>query len=231
MTKGDIINAAFSRARISGLTRIAGPEDVALALDRLEDMAAMWEERNIRAGYYFENHPDPGTPHNIPRKFLGAFKANLAIQILADFGKVVPASLVSEAAGALSALCSATAVVTPVPYPARQPYGSGNNIRTGQVTKYFPDTELIEAEEFIIDEVKAFTESYNSYLQHLETISSYTITNSNTQAIDVYDDLLVTPNITFKVKAFEDGFATVTVTATTSIGRVIVRKINIEVKA
>ena len=230
MTKGDIINAAFSRARISGLTRIAGPEDVALALDRLEDMAALWDDKNIKTGYFFENSPNPGTPHNVPRKYLGAYKANLAVQILADFGKVAPASLVSEAAGALSALCSACATVTPVPYPSRQPFGNGNAIRVSQTTKYFPKTELVKSTVLTATEIQTFIESFSADLQHFEDLTSYTLTVSDTAVISVHSDSLATPNIYFAITALTEGLATVTLAVTTTLNRVIIRKINIGVQ-
>lgn len=230
MLKGDIITAAFSRARISGLTRTPSPEDTAMALDRLEDMAAMWSAKSLNTGYAFEDNPDPNTPHNVPRKYLGAYKANLAMQILADFGKEIPASLVAEAAGALSSLFSSTAKVTEVPYPGRMPIGSGNFIRTNKVSKFFPRTELVSAITLQATEVIVYSESYAAYLLQDETVSAYTIASSNTSIVTVSNDVLTSPDLTFNLTAVALGSTEVTIKATTSLGRVDIRRINIVVE-
>ena len=68
-TKGDIINRAFSALRISGITADPSPEDLELALGKLENMAAELAGRNIHTNFAFEDDPDPNTPHNMERKF------------------------------------------------------------------------------------------------------------------------------------------------------------------
>ncbi|MEE9311617.1 MAG: hypothetical protein V3V10_04315, partial [Planctomycetota bacterium] len=60
--KGDTINSAYSRMRISGITAQPTPEDLEVALERMEGMAARWFKKNINTGYNFEDEPDPNSP-------------------------------------------------------------------------------------------------------------------------------------------------------------------------
>jgi hypothetical protein len=66
-TKVDLISGAYSKLRISGLTVQPTPEDLELALTRLENtMAEIEGARNICLGYNFEDQPDPNSVSNIP---------------------------------------------------------------------------------------------------------------------------------------------------------------------
>ena len=96
-TKIEIINGAYSRMRISGLTAQPTPEDIVKALNRLEDMAEEFDGRNICTGYNFEDDPDVNSLHNMERKFWGPYKAILATRLLADFGKAASPELQREA--------------------------------------------------------------------------------------------------------------------------------------
>lgn len=124
--KIDIINGAYSQLRVSGLTVQATPEDVQLALDRLEDMASEWRSRNVDVGYYFEDEPDPDSIFGADRAYKQAFETNLAISLIPDFNKTVPQALAAKASATYSAMSSAVAQVCEVPYPSRMPRGSGN---------------------------------------------------------------------------------------------------------
>ena len=93
-TKIEIINKAYSQGRVSGLTVQPTPEDLSLALNRLESLAAEWADTNLCVGYNFEDSPLPNSLHNIPRKYWGAYESNLMMRLLADFGKeVIPAAI------------------------------------------------------------------------------------------------------------------------------------------
>ena len=52
-TKADLINGAYSLMRISGITVDPSADDLALALERLEDMAEEFAGRNIITDYNF----------------------------------------------------------------------------------------------------------------------------------------------------------------------------------
>ena len=57
--KADIIADAYSQMRISGLTVEPTPEDLELALVRLENMGAEFESRKMSAGYVLEENSRP----------------------------------------------------------------------------------------------------------------------------------------------------------------------------
>ena len=58
-TKGDIINQAYSKLRISGKTKIPDASDIELAIGELELIANEIESRNLCTGFNFEEEPDP----------------------------------------------------------------------------------------------------------------------------------------------------------------------------
>lgn len=233
--KGDIINAAYSRARISGLTTQPTPEDLETALDRLEDMAAMWGEK-ICTGYFFEDEPDPNTPHGLKRSYLTAFKSNLAINLLSDFGKTPHPTLVSEASGSLSSLFSACATTRQVNYPSRMPVGGGNQLRT-RWKNFFPDVQEApiecETQRMAEGDISDYVESFNSYLRQDETLDSYTITADS--GLTILSSSLESPNVLYRIEADEkdstSGMKTfeVTIVGTSSTGRVETRVIIFEV--
>jgi hypothetical protein len=95
-TKGDLINGAYSKARISGLTKQPTPEDNDLALVVLEDMMEEFFGLNIDVKYFFEDEPDSNTLHNVERKYWNGLKALLADRLLADFGTEPNSSLARQ---------------------------------------------------------------------------------------------------------------------------------------
>jgi hypothetical protein len=235
--KGDIVSAAFSRARISGLTKQPSPSDIELALDRLEDMAAMWKDRGLCAGYFFEDQPNPNTPHNLSRKHLTAFKSNLAMAILADFGKQPMPTLVAEASGSLSALYASTEDTEEIQYPSRMPIGSGNSLRWFKWRKFFPLVIPIdpscETIKIIVGDIKTLTEHFDSYLLQGEDISSFTIEESPGLNITASSNTLTDVNYTIEATE-QDGStnpfeAAVKIVVTTTDGRITTRLIAFEV--
>ena len=136
--KIDVINGAYSQLRISGLTVQATPEDVMVALDRLEDMASEWASRNVNVGYYFEDEPDPDSIFGVERAYKQAFETNLAINLIPDFNKTVPQALAARASATYSTMSSSVAHVCEVPYPSRMPRGSGNTFRYNRWRRFYP---------------------------------------------------------------------------------------------
>ena len=178
--KIDLINGAYSKLRISGLTVIPGGEEIALGLERLEDMAEQWEGRNVCTGYFFEENPDPNTPHNVPRKFWSAYKANLAMRLVPDFGKQIDPSLAKEAAAGFSFVSAKTALIREVNYPSRQPIGSGNSLRYSRYTRFYvtPREAPLSCETvtMFIDDIDDFFFDFSAYLVASEDIATYTLT-------------------------------------------------------
>ena len=235
ITKIDLINDGYSAMKISGLTVDPTPEDINIALMRLEGMAAEYEASEMCTGYIFTNEPDPNDYSGVPEKYRQAFAATLALRLAPDFGKEVPQSLYMTATGALSTLSSLAGVIPTNQYPARQPVGSGNSYKGNRWRRYF--TPVVEApndcatNQMTIGEVNDFTDSWDEYIDFDsgETIDSYTTVV--TPGITMSNDVLSSPDITYRVTAVTAGVNSIKFTVTTSAGRVDVRYVNFEVIA
>ena len=230
--KIDFINDAYSRARISGLTKQPSGADVLLALTRLEDMAALWQTRNICTGYNFEDSPSPNSPHNVSRGYWTAYKANLAMMILSDFGKTPMPSLVLEATGSLASLYSATAKTKEVPYPSRQPIGSGNAV---QGTKQYSVSASVpiscEVAKLLVGDVNDYTEHFGSFLQETETetIASYTIESTNPTVIVLSNAANTVSDVMYRGTALAAGASVIRIQITTTLGRIKTNSVIFEV--
>lgn len=233
--KADIIIGAYSKMRISGLTVSATPEDTSLALERLEDMAAEFDGRNIITAYNFEDDPDTGSTHNLERKYVDAYKSNLAVRLFPDFGKGMQPDpvLMSQAQQGFSFLSAATAPRRQTQYPSRMPRGSGST-RLNRWNRFFQPVDeapLSSASvKMVIGDVEDFTEHFDSWLKDVEDVASYTIEAGS--GLTLVSDSLETPDVFYRIQA--DSAATgaicVKVVATTDTGRVTTRVINFDVK-
>ena len=233
--KSDIINGAYSRIRISGLTVQASPEDIELAIDRLEDFAHELSAINICIGYNFENEPDINSESGVDRKFKALLETNLAVRVLSDFGKEIPLPLGLLASSTLSSAASITASekLREVQYPNRMPLGSGNQ-RAGYCRTYRPPDPLppneCDTKEMDIGEVNDYTADFSAYLLG-EEISSYVITADT--GLNIETDSNDDPVISYRIKAVSnttDGsWQQVKIQITTSTGRVEIRVINFNI--
>jgi len=234
-TKGDILNRAFSALRISGITVDPSPEDLELALSKLENMAAEFAGRNILTNYAFEDEPDPNAPHNMNRKFWHSYDVNLAVRLMPDYGKGQnpDVALIRQASAGISFLSSATALVKAVQYPSRMPMGSGSQrwSRFFKTQAEAPISYLTKT--MYIGDITDFIEHFSSYLVDGEDISDYTI-EANT-GITITAAALDSPNINYTVQAdgTSDGsgisLLNIKIVATTSDGRIETRIINFKI--
>ena len=236
--KVDFINGAYSLMRISGITVDPSNEDVELALERLEDMAEEFRGRNICTGYNFEDTPDPNSVHNVPRKYWYAYKSNLALRLLSDFGKGKEPDplLIGGAQTSFSFLSSDTAQIKTTQYPARQPRGSGNSLRYNRWQRFY--TPIAEAptscttKKMVVGEIDDFVEHFDAYLNDGEDISSFTIEADT--GLTIVSSSNATPDINYRINAVGTSgeelntVFQVKIVVTTSDTRVETRLINFE---
>lgn len=174
--KVDIIRGAYSQLRISGLTTNPTPEDLEVALMRLENMIAEWGARNILINYNFEDEPDPNSLTNVNSAFANALETNLAVRLIPDFNKDVPQVLYSIATGAFSTMSSAVALqrLNQVQYPQRQPTGSGNSKLWNRWRRFYRDCNgrpnVSKSYEIYEGDINDYVEHFDSYLHEGETI-------------------------------------------------------------
>lgn len=235
--KATTINSAYSQMRISGLTVIPTPEDQELALFRLESMMAEFELRNICLHYNFEETPDPATDTGVVHGASHMMQTNLAIRLIADFNKVVPATLNQQAMQSLSTVSGWVALTNlrQVQAPRRMARGSGNTLRFNRWTRFERPTILppndCENNKMFADDIQDYVESFHAYLIG-ETIASFTIkaTNGLTLQSSSSNDETVSYRILAVDSATSGTFQQVTIIVTTSAGRIESRLIDFEIK-
>lgn len=232
--KVDIISDAYSQLRISGLTVQPTPEDLEIALMRLENMMAEWESRNICTGYNFEDTPDPNSDLNVKRAYWHCLATNLAVRMVPDFNKEVNQVLFSQASASLSNLSGRVALdrLNQVQYPRRMARGSGNTLRYNRWARYYRNTfntpNQCSTIDMFIGDIDDFVEHFDAYLDSGETIASYTITAD--PGLGIQSDSNNTPDINYRIKATAPSAdnATfgqlLTIVVTTSTGRVETRQ-------
>lgn len=223
--KSDIIKNAYSRGRISGLTSSPTAAENTAALNRLEMMIAQWEEDNIRIGYNLEDNPDINSPHNVDQKYWMAMESCLAVEMLADFGKIPNPGLIATKRGSFSSMLASTFQRRQVEYPERMPLGRGNIYPIDRLDNFYPKTEPLPFDTvyFIIGDIDDFTEHYDSWLATGQDVASYTIEVTPSSGLTIVSDSLTTPDISYRLQAVTTGDYEITIVATDSTGRVTTR--------
>ncbi len=233
--KVDIIKDAYSQLRISGLTSSPVPEELELALIRLEDMAAMWEGSNISIGYNFEEEPDPNSPSGIQPAYKLAFVHNLAVLLIPDF-EATPSLLSPLAKGSYNTMPSQVSLARPqqVQQPDRMPRGSGNTLSCNRWNRFYrARSEFFNSTSSIqmfIGDTYEDSFNFNSYLEDNESIDSFDLqldaglTLDSSSAEDYRVNFKVTATYPSGVSVSQFG-AQVTCIITTSNSRVNTRRL------
>jgi hypothetical protein len=224
-TKVDIIRGAYSQLRISGLTLQPSPDDLELALARLENMAAELEARGIATEYNFEDEPDPNSDSLLPRGYWHGFECNLAVRLVPDFNKNASPVLFAQAAQSISVISAISAKnkLQQVSYPNRQPVGSGN-IYTRWQRFYRQPNPSAGNTQMVLDDVSDYVEHYDSWLNadDNEVISSFSIVVDS--GLTLESSSSTDNDVNYRLKASQlSSSAQVTIIVTTSTGRVSTR--------
>lgn len=235
-TKGSIINDAYSRLRISGLTVDPTPEDMEIGLSRLENMMSTLEARDVRLGYLFEDMPDPSTEHGVDGEHWEMMAANLAVRLAPDFGKAATQDLLLRAKSSMSDTYAITSALSArqVDAPRTMPIGSGNR-RNFRYLKY--NRPLPQAPQYsntlVRGNVNDYEENYEAYLTQGEIIESFEIQVDN--GLAVVSSSNNDPIINYRIRAEADNqytrqFLQVNIKITTSAGRIESRLIDFAIR-
>ena len=173
-TKNDIILGAYSQLRISGITMIPSPSMLSLALGRLESsIAELHDIWNINLPYNFEDEPDLGSPHNLPKGLWNAVEVYLAFNLATDYGKQIPVTLAARLKGAVGALFKYSATAPKVDYPSRMPAGKLACISSMATIPAYEETPTKSSVvTMFIGERRSFTESFLTEMDGTEVIVS-----------------------------------------------------------
>jgi len=92
-TKRQLIEDAYAELALAGYVFDLTPEDLNMALRRMDSMIATWSARGVYISYPLYSNPDDSDiseDSNIPLKAVDAVICNLAMIIASSFGKQVP---------------------------------------------------------------------------------------------------------------------------------------------
>jgi len=236
--KVDCIKDAYSKIRISGITTNPTPEDLELALNRLENMMAEWFSRNIVVGYNFEENPDPNSENQVIRSYQDAISSCLALRIVTDFGKDVPPYLLALATSGLDNISGRVALdrINKVSYPTRQARGSGSTLRYNRWARFYrdynPGLNNSAQETMFIGDISDFTTHFESFLVAPEIIASYSLVAD--PGLIISNDSNDDQNVSYRVEATDPTGANntlsqlITIIITTDTGRVKTKQILFE---
>ena len=234
-TKIKTVNDAYSQLRISGLTSNPTPEDVEVALMRLENMMA---ELPFSIGYNFEDEPEPNSLTNVARTYWQMMATNLAVRLIPDFNKVAPQALLMQASQSLSAAISKVAAenIRHVPYPNRQPLGSGNDLRQSYSYRYFPPAGIAPNEPGTIrvraGDINDHMYGFSAFLNAGEVIASFVVTPDSGLTLVSSSNTDISVLYRLKVEGSDVSIGSlrrVKVAITTSDGRVSNEYVDFEV--
>lgn len=220
-TKGEHINDAYSRLRISGLTVNPSAEDNQLALNRLEDFVSECEGRNICIGYNFEEEPDPATRSGVDKKYNEFIAQNLAVRLSPDFGKV-DQLLINQANTSYSHAMAMSAKVNYSRPSRNMPIGSGNALQRFNNNSFYnvapPAPISCETKVLEVGITRSYEASFIDFLNPdtVEEITSFTIEASNGLTLDASSINADLNGINFTVTPTESGWQKVIIQIVTT---------------
>lgn len=228
-TKAEIINDAFSMLLMTGVTTNATPGDSELAFNRLNDLMAELDSRNMQTGYTFLDG-DISSESGLQSWMNYAVSSALALRICSDFGVEPPASLVALANSAMNNLSARLARVQEVQYPSRMPVGSGQRWlgrfrdHYGQAAQYPNNGVTQTAAQYSTGQYKI---DFTSLLQIGEALSGFTQTA--TSGINVLSSSFSGNVVTLQIQFQASVIGQVNIVATGDAGSVVPRSLDFNI--
>jgi len=177
-TKAEIINDTYSMLLMTGVTVNATPADMALALDRLENIMYELQAQGSNTGYNFEQVPDINSLSGLAMWMNQGVSCLLAARVAPDFGVTMTPELDRVISIASSKLSARLAQVNRTQYASRMPIGSGQRRAFPQQRFYglsgvYPQTpDTLQA---VMHEIKQYAVDFGEgQLKVGETVSSFT---------------------------------------------------------
>jgi len=174
-TKIQLINAAFSELKISGITSGPSNDDIELALEALEDMMRPLCDKYPTLGYNFEEVPDPNSSSGIPAWANNAIQLKLGDTIGAHYGKGVD---LKRLGGSMSHLSAKLAPIPSYQNSSRMPAGRGNS-QWQTFTDFMPPYETAEPSSTVlaIGDTRLISEDLSDYMRPGETLLSVVLSS------------------------------------------------------
>lgn len=224
-TKGALCSAAFRKARISGITTQPTGDELAGAVETLEDMMLELESKGACTTYAYEDEPLLTTDSRLDPKWYHAVQSRLALLLCSDFGIEASATLQRQAAQAWTSMIGKLNKPNMTRYPNRMPRGSGNTQRFPTWARYYhtPERAPIDCETVQIrnGEVYPLTVDFGGFLTSGETIQSFTVKDVS-GGIKVSTQQLTSDStgVELVVEATSAGAQSLIIEITTTLSRV-----------
>jgi hypothetical protein len=234
-TKGELVAAAFRKAVISGITSQPTGDELAGAVETLEDMMRELESKNACIQYAFEDEPCLSTDSMLEPKWYHAVQSRLALFLCSDYGMQPSATLERQAMQAWTSMIGKLTMPRQNVQPRTMPRGSGNTLRVNNWSRYYNgDTRApISCDTVKIrkGEVFPLQINFDGYLTSSEEITSYALKEVS-GGIAITSDALTEDlqGVDFVIAGESAGTQSFIVEITTSLGRVYPEKVWITVE-
>lgn len=179
-TKGELVSAAFRKAKISGITTQPTGDELAGAVETLEDMMRELPSKNACINYNYEDEPSLSTDSKVDPQWYHAIQSRLALLLHSDyFDTEPPLTLRQQAAQAWSSMIGKQTMPRQNVQPRTMPRGSGNTARMGVWSRYYggDNRAPIDCDTITLDvgETYPLTVDFGIFLTNGETISTFEI--------------------------------------------------------
>jgi hypothetical protein len=113
ITKGELVTQAFQRLMISGITSTPSTQEVSIALNDLESMMAQWLSNIPVVDIGFtpvleDTDVDPNDESGLTNNYILVVTLKLAELLAANYGKMLPLSLLTSAKQAFEGIMPIT---------------------------------------------------------------------------------------------------------------------------
>ncbi len=234
-TKGELVAAAFRKAQISGITTQPTGDELAGAVETLEDMMRELQSKNACINYEYEDGPCLSTDSKIDPMWYHAVQSRLGLLLCSDYGIEPSATLQRQAAQAWSSMIGKKTLPRQNVQPRTMPRGSGNTNRLGVWSRYYggDNRAPIDCDTVQIDvgETYPLTVDFSIFLTNGETISAFEIQEVSggiTQTSQLTEDL---NGVELVVTGVSAGTNSLIVKITTALGRANLEKVWVTVRA
>lgn len=234
-TKGELVAAAFRKAQISGITTQPTGDELAGAVETLEDMMRELKSKNACINYEYEDEPCLSTDSKIDPMWYHAVQSRLGLLLCSDYGIEPSATLQRQAAQAWSSMIGKKTLPRQNVQPRTMPRGSGNTARMGVWSRYYggDNRAPIDCDTITLDvgETYPLTVDFGIFLTSGETISSFEVQDISggiTQTSQLTEDL---NGVELVVTGVMPGTNSLVVKITTTLGRVNLEKVWFTVRA
>ncbi len=236
ITKNDIVLSAYEELVISGITSKPSPEEVKLAVKRLDMMVLSWQNLGLCLSYIRSdgfNDVNPNQDSGLNDVNAHAVTLNLAKTLAPAFGKPLNPDTRAEARKAYLGLFSSE--MTYKETDTYLPTGSGHGFGYHYYNRFNYNVEQVnapddcETRDIKLGQVDYYPIDFTPYLNEVsgDEITSFTVEDG--QGVEVLQSAQDGNSIILEAKGLTVGFAPIKIIVNTTSGRVNPETINFNV--